>query len=158
MAVRQITTSQTLEDFRTQFNALAANDFGDIATLDSEGLANTYRVNRTVRAVSGKEKTATFTIGAPEKFKKITLSDKNVIDIISCIDSNGSEWYEVDFLAQDNVPISTHYTEDVARQSAYHTSLSSEVDSFVPVPYSLQYVKIFNNTAFNFSFSKCFCV
>ena len=33
MAVRQITTSQTLEDFRTQFNALSSQDFGDIATL-----------------------------------------------------------------------------------------------------------------------------
>ena len=136
------TSTQVFETLDVlDFQISSSVDNTDIATLDSEGLANTYRVNRTVRAVSGKEKTATFTIGAPEKFKKITLSDKNVIDIISCIDSNGSEWYEVDFLAQDNVPISTHYTEDVARQSAYHTSLSSEVDSFVPVPYSLQYVK-----------------
>ena len=35
MAARQITASQTLEEFRTQFNALSATDFGDIATLDS---------------------------------------------------------------------------------------------------------------------------
>jgi len=35
MAARQITATQTLEDFRTEFNALSANDFGDIATLDS---------------------------------------------------------------------------------------------------------------------------
>ena len=35
MAARQITASQTLEEFRTEFNALSANDFGDIATLDS---------------------------------------------------------------------------------------------------------------------------
>ena len=35
MAARQISATQTLEDFRTEFNALSANDFGDIATLDS---------------------------------------------------------------------------------------------------------------------------
>ena len=35
MAARQITATQTLEDFRTQFNLLSASDFGDIATLDS---------------------------------------------------------------------------------------------------------------------------
>jgi len=35
MAARQITATQTLEDFRTEFNALSADDFGDIATLDS---------------------------------------------------------------------------------------------------------------------------
>jgi len=34
MAVRSISVTDTLETFRTQFNALAANDFGDIATLD----------------------------------------------------------------------------------------------------------------------------
>ena len=34
-SARQITATQTLEDFRTQFNLLSANDFGDIATLDS---------------------------------------------------------------------------------------------------------------------------
>ena len=35
MAVRSIAVTDTLETFRTEFNALAANDFGDIATLDS---------------------------------------------------------------------------------------------------------------------------
>jgi len=35
MAARQITATQTLEDFRTQFNALSAQDFGDIATLNA---------------------------------------------------------------------------------------------------------------------------
>jgi len=35
MAVRSIAVTDTLETFRTQFNELAANDFGDIATLDS---------------------------------------------------------------------------------------------------------------------------
>ena len=35
MAARQITATQTLEDFRTQFNALSATDFGDIATLNA---------------------------------------------------------------------------------------------------------------------------
>jgi len=34
MAVRSIATTDTLETFRTEFNGLAANDFGDIATLD----------------------------------------------------------------------------------------------------------------------------
>lgn len=35
MAVRSIAVTDTLETFRTEFNNLAANDFGDIATLDS---------------------------------------------------------------------------------------------------------------------------
>ena len=35
MAVRQILPNQTLEDLRLQFNALSAQDFGDIGTLDA---------------------------------------------------------------------------------------------------------------------------
>ena len=35
----------------------------------------------------------------PEKFKTLTIPDTNVIDIISCVDSNGNNWYEVDFLS-----------------------------------------------------------
>jgi len=35
MAARTISATQTLEQFRTEFNALSETDFGDIATLDS---------------------------------------------------------------------------------------------------------------------------
>ena len=55
MAARQITATQTLEDFRTQFNALSATDFGDIATLDS-GLTATSvigAVNELYAAIAG---------------------------------------------------------------------------------------------------------
>ena len=34
MAARTISATQTLEDFRTEFNALSSQDFGDIATLN----------------------------------------------------------------------------------------------------------------------------
>tara|TARA_B100001173_G_C15690475_1_gene421767 strand:+ start:401 stop:577 length:177 start_codon:yes stop_codon:yes gene_type:complete len=41
MAVRQILPNQTLEDLRLQFNALSAQDFGDIGTLDASLAATT---------------------------------------------------------------------------------------------------------------------
>ena len=55
MAARQITATQTLEDFRTEFNALSANDFGDIATLDSNLTATTVigAVNELYAAIAG---------------------------------------------------------------------------------------------------------
>ena len=55
MAARQITTSQTLEDFRTQFNALSATDFGDIATLDSNISATSVigAVNELYASIAG---------------------------------------------------------------------------------------------------------
>ena len=122
------------------FTISSSVDTNTIVETNDDGLAVKYLVSRTVKAVSGQTKSKTFVIGAPEKFKKITINDLNVIDIISCVDSNGNNWYEVDFLAQDKVPITTHYTQDSNRESAYHNSLSGEVDSN-PVPYSLQYIK-----------------
>ena len=121
------------------FQVTGSNDTSTIATVDADGLALTYTLSRTVRAVSGQRKSVTFDIGAPEKFKKITLPDNNVIDIISCVDSNGNNWYEVDFLAQDKVPVSTHYTQD-SRESAYQ-SLITQNNEIMPVPYSLEYIK-----------------
>ena len=35
MAVRNIAVTDTIEKFRTEFNALCATDFGDIANLDA---------------------------------------------------------------------------------------------------------------------------
>ena len=64
--------------------------------------------------------------------------DSNVIDIISCIDTNNNKWYEVDFLAQDKVPISTHYTDDESRSSAY-VDFEGNI-STTAVPYSLTYL------------------
>ena len=41
MAVRQVATTDSLDKLRTEFNALALSDFGDIATLDSSLSATT---------------------------------------------------------------------------------------------------------------------
>jgi len=119
------------------FRISASNDTETIGTTDASGLASTYTLSRTVRAVSATQKTISFQIGTPEKFKTLTIPDTNIIDIISCIDSNGNNWYEVDYLAQDKVPIQTHYTNDINRDSAYvdATGLSTSE----AVPFSLTY-------------------
>ena len=121
------------------FRITGSTDGNTIGSTDSNGLASTYTLSRNVRAVSATEKTISFQIGVPEKFKTLTIPDTNVIDIVSCVDSNGSNWYEVDFLAQDKVPIQTHYTDDINRDSAY-SSETGGLLSTTAVPYSLTYV------------------
>ena len=120
------------------FQITQSGDTDTIGTTAASGLASSYTLSRTVRAVSAIQKTKVFKIGPPEKFKKITIPDTNVVDIVSCVDNNGNNWYEVDFLAQDKVPIPTHYTDDINRSSAYETQegiLSPEA-----VPFSLSYI------------------
>ena len=69
--------------------------------LNSDGEASSYTLTRYVRAVSGQTKTKTFTISSPTKFLELDLGEDNVIEITSCIDGAGQEWYEVDYLGQD---------------------------------------------------------
>lgn len=52
---------------------------------------------------AGETKSTTFSIGAYEAFKKVTIDEDDVLEIISIFDSEGNQWYEVDFLAQDTV-------------------------------------------------------
>ena len=112
-------------------------DTSTVASVDNAGIATTYTLTRTVRAISATEKQISFQIGVPEKFKTLTIPDTNVIDIISCIDTNNNKWYEVDFLAQDKVPIETHYTE-TDRVSSY-VDFEGNV-SEQSVPFSLTYI------------------
>ena len=132
----------TLEhiDFRitSSLNNDDPQDGETIGQSEASGLASTYTLTRSVRAVSATQKTITFQIAAPEKFKTLTIPDTNVVDIVSCVDSNGNDWYEVDFLAQDKVPIATHYTDDVNRDSA--TADSQGLSLSTAVPFSLTYI------------------
>ena len=121
------------------FQITQSNDTSVIGTEDDAGLATSYTLSRNVTAVSAKEKTISFQIGAPEKFRKLTIPDTNVVDIVCCVDSNGNNWYEVDFLAQDQIPIKTHYTDDIDRNSAYATE--GGLPSSTAVPFSLTYRK-----------------
>ena len=111
----------------------------DINTVDANGVVSDFKLTRKVRAISGETKTKTFTIGVPQKFLKLTLSETNVIDIIKITDSNGNRWYETDFIAQDFVPTETHYSDtDSGRISAYSDGTNIIQ---VPAPYTLQYLQ-----------------
>jgi hypothetical protein len=74
-----------------------------------------YLLRKNVRAVSGLEKTQTFTFQSPKPYDKIRLEDEDgLIDVISIIDDDGDEWTKVDYLAQDTVfeelPNTTDYS------------------------------------------------
>jgi len=118
----------------------------EVNSTDSNGIVSDFKLTKIVRAISGETKTATFTIRTPQKFLKLTLPETNVIDILKVEDLNGNEWFNVNYLAQDYVPIETYYTasnnfDDMhqgIRTTAYTSTDNGEVTT-VPVPYSLQY-------------------
>jgi hypothetical protein len=60
-----------------------------------------YLIRKRAKIVSGEIKTMQVSIGAPQKFTRISVPDTNVLEILNVKDSSGFTWYEVDYLAQD---------------------------------------------------------
>ena len=96
------------------FRTLDLIDFGFSSSFDTTEVTiyesdNTtkqpvyYLLKKQTRAVSGEVKTATFTFGTPVAYDKIVLPETNIIEIISVTESDGDNWYEVPYLAQDTI-------------------------------------------------------
>jgi len=71
---------------------------------------NKYELSKTVKAFSGEVRTVEQTIGSVEKFKTITIADRNIQGVLSITDSNGGTWTEVPFLGQETVFVDTPNT------------------------------------------------
>jgi len=88
-------------------------DFGFSSSFDPtnvtiyqyDGLGNPqfYLLRKQVKAYSGTIKTTDFIFSSPEQFPIITINDSNIIQILGVTDSDGNQWYEVPYLAQDTV-------------------------------------------------------
>jgi len=96
------------------FRTLDSIDFGYSSSIDSTEvtiyetndatkLPTYYLLKKQIRAVSGEVKTQSFTFSNAIAYDKIVLPDSNIIEIISVTESDGDNWYEVPFLAQDTI-------------------------------------------------------
>lgn len=70
---------------------------------DNNNQPQTFLLKKTTKAFSGNINTIKVSVGAPEQFFRVNLSENNVIDIKRVLDSDGNRWYEVDYLSQDIV-------------------------------------------------------
>jgi|TARA_R100000030_G_scaffold101021_1_gene95817 hypothetical protein len=94
-------TFTTQEDCNFSFESISEPK--DTTIYESNVVPVTYLLKKSVKVVSGEVSTDFFTFNTAEKYKRIALSNSNVTEIISCTDSDGNDWYEVPFLAQDTV-------------------------------------------------------
>ena len=72
MAVKNITITDTLETFRTTFNDMAANDFGDIALL-SGSISSTNLVGAMNETISIATSTAGWTEKTVQMLNKLLV-------------------------------------------------------------------------------------
>ena len=78
-----------------------------VESIDSNGDPDEFRLTKLVKAYSGTVQTLTETVTTVEKFKTITLTDSNIIGVLSIVDSESNIWYEVPFLGQDTIEVDT---------------------------------------------------
>jgi len=67
------------------------------------GAPTYYAIKAYGNVVSGFFSRTQVEVGAYERFKAVSIGDNNIAEIISVRDSQGNEYYEVDYLSQDMI-------------------------------------------------------
>ena len=76
-----------------------------VYTIDNSGEVENYLFRKKVKAVSGTVINRSYSFSSPKPYDKITLPETNILEIISVFDSDGNQWYEVPYLAQDTIAL-----------------------------------------------------
>lgn len=110
------------------FDEYTHERFINVDDLDSDGNPNTYIIKMSGICVSGETKTKVISAGSFEQFKKLTIPDTDINEILRVKDSSGNEYYEVEYLSQDVVFKSV-------QNKAYDYDVVSDNLEIMPAPY-----------------------
>lgn len=103
-----------------------------IYSRNNDGTPQFFLLQKRGKISAGKMITKQVSVTDPTQFLKIFLDEDNVLGIVDVTDSDGNKWYEVDYLAQELIPIA------VPNDVAYEGELTQYRDS---VPYILNYLR-----------------
>jgi len=92
-----------------------------------------YLITKKAKAISATEKETTISFSDSTDYPSVSLSDTNIIQIVSVADSNNNKYYEVPYLAQESIFVESANTES----NNGELSSSSSV-----VPYILEVQKV----------------
>lgn len=121
---------------RCDFTVSSSQDSTEISIYETSGGAPTqFLLKKTRTAISATQQTETFTFGDPQRFSTITLENDNIVKIDSCVDSDGNEWYEVPYLAQETILDSIKNKNPFGEDPNYTSNVNE-------VPYLLRLKKV----------------
>lgn len=117
---------------QTNFLTIKKVDFTDTGSVDiSLYDGNNYLFKKSVPAISATLQSTDFSFGAPVKFNSVEINDPNFLQILQVTGSDGSQWYEVPYLAQSNIINKTTNTGPSANQVPYLLSYLETPNRFV---------------------------
>jgi len=121
---------------KVDFTLSSSIDPTEISVYDTDNnkQPKRYLLKKSTQAISGQVKTTTFTFGQPTRFPTVTITDNNIIEILSITDStSGDRWYEVPYLAQDYI------LQPVTNTAANYPSLAQFSNQ---VPFVLEKINV----------------
>lgn len=83
-------------DFKNSFNEVVVAGVNP-----SNGVPTFYAVRATGQVISGQLNRQSIQIGSYEQFRRVKIAGESIAEIISVFDSEGHEYYEVEYLSQD---------------------------------------------------------
>ena len=112
---------------------------------DTTGVPTSYAVRGYGKIASGRMRVKEVSVGSFKKFRRISLDDPNISNIISVIDSDGNEYYEVDYLSQNVI------YKEVANRGADSTTVPSIIKPVV-VPRRFVVERVLNTVNLQFGY------
>jgi hypothetical protein len=107
-------------DFSSPTNEIVASKFSD-----ATGKPTEYAIRAQGIVVSSNQKSTSVRVGEFERFKRIRVGPASISGIVSIMDSEGNEYYEVKHLAQDVIYVDT--TNSNARQDGVPSILKRKI-------------------------------
>ncbi|MEO5367129.1 MAG: hypothetical protein H7831_12440 [Magnetococcus sp. WYHC-3] len=88
----------------------STNDIVVAQVNTTTGIPTSYAIKASGQIISGELFRQTMNIGSFVKFLRLELDGYNITEVVSVFDSEGHQYFEVDFLSQDviYVPVSNH--------------------------------------------------
>lgn len=99
------TEFRTLDSVDFNYSSSFDNTEISVYSLDDTGEVEYFLLKKSVRALSGTIVSRDYTFGSPKPYDKVVLPETNVLEVVDIYDSEGNQWYETPYLAQDLVPI-----------------------------------------------------
>ncbi len=97
----------------------------------NNGSPSHFILKRTATVSAGKTITEDIVIGDYEQFLTLEISEPNVLEIISVTDSDGDEWFEVDYLAREAIFEAVRTTNTDSQNVPYTLKLKAVPKRFV---------------------------
>lgn len=94
-----------------------------------------YLLTKKVNAISATEREQSFSFASYSEYPTITLSDTNIISIVSVTSSDNIKWYEVPYLAQESIYVESANTEYNGGDLNYQTTNVPYILEVQKVPY-----------------------